>query len=199
VEGLDEPSTAAMIEAAVPSGLDVEGVSVLNPIHHALVVAVHHWAHVPLARCRDMVDVLALSAGSTEAELEQAATAWGIRRVWLTSSHAAKATLGLEGPTAPLRVWARHLRDMRERSVFENHLQSWLSAYWSLSPAEAVRVSGKALLKDLRPAFDEGWRDKGARFVKAVRGARVPLSVHEEELGEAARRGQGRNPPPAGE
>ena len=197
--GLDEPPSAQMIDEAVPCHLDVDGVSVLSPIHHALVVAMHHWAHVPLARCRDMVDVVALSGQSTEAELEQAAAAWGMRRLWLTSLHAAKATLGLESPTTPLRVWARHLPDVRERSVLEKHLQLWLSAYWSLSPAQAVRASGRALLKDLRPAFDEGWRDKGARFVKAVRRARVPLSVHDEQLGEAARRGQGRNPPPAEE
>lgn len=199
VKGLDEPSSAEMIDNAVPCHLDVDGVSVLSPVHHALVVAVHHWAHVPLARCRDMIDVLALSGESTEVELEQAAAAWGMRRLWLTSLHAAKAALGLESPTMPLRVWARHLPDVRERSVLEKHLQLWLSAYWSLSPAQALRASGRALLKDLRPAFDEGWRDKGARFVKAVRRSRVPLSVHDEQLGEAARRGQGRNPPPDGE
>lgn len=199
VEGLAQPEPAAMIEDAVPSGLDVEGVSALNPIHHTLAVAMHHWAHVPLASCRDMVDLLALSAESSEAELEQAATSWGIRRLWLTSYGAAKGVFGLEEPTVPVRIWARHLRAVRERSVFENHLQAWLSPYWSLSPAEALRYSGKALLKDVRPAFDEGWREKGARFVKAVRRARAPLSVHEAELGDAARRGQGRNPPPAEE
>lgn len=199
VEGLEPPSTAALIEAAVPSGLGVEGVSALDPVHHALAVAVHHWAHVPLAHFRDMIDVLALSAESTEAELERMATAWGIRRLWLTSLHAAKGAVGLEESTAPLRVWARHLRPMRERSVLENHLQSWLSPYWALKPTEAFRVSGHELLKDLRPAFDEGWRDKLTRVAEAVRHPWTPLSVHQEKLGDAATRGQGRNPPPGEE
>jgi hypothetical protein len=94
-----------------------------------------------------------------------------------------------------VRLWARHLADVRERTVFEHHLLAWLAPFWALPRHRAVRTSLGALGRTLRPAFDEGWRDKLARTVRALGHARTSLSQHREQLGDAATRGRGRNPP----
>jgi hypothetical protein len=51
------------------------------------------------------------------------------------------------------------------------------------------------LRKDVLPAPGESWGPKLKRVVKASRNAVAPLSQHDRLLGEAARRGQGRNTP----
>jgi len=186
---------AEVVESAVPSALGIEGVLAPDCGRHALLLAAHAWAHEPLRRLRDVVDVAALAAEADRAGLVRIARAWGIDALWDTTE-AVAAALFEDGPRpAALRLWARHLPAVRERTVLEGHLQKWLSGYWVLPAGEAAGQSLTAFGRDLVRAPEEGWRAKLARTVTALRHALVPRSRHDLQLGSEATRGRGRNPP----
>jgi hypothetical protein len=192
---LRAPEAADIINSAQPSRLGVEGVLAPRPAQHALLLATHAWAHEPLLRARDLLDVLVMSAQADTDEIERTARRWGIRRLWRTTYGVAGEIFGSRGKTLAARLWARHLLELRERTVLENHVQAWLSGYWALPPRAALEQNLAALHRNLTPAPEEGWRDKLDRSVKALRNAGSPLSQHDLLLGEAATRGQGRNLP----
>ena len=56
-------------ETAVPSATGIPGLLALEPARHAVALAVHAWAHVPLGRLGRLVDVAALSQGADRDEL----------------------------------------------------------------------------------------------------------------------------------
>ena len=184
---LPPPRVAEILEASVPSQLGIEGVSAPDPVHHALMVAAHGWAHEPLRRLRDLVDVVALAGDCEPAEIERAARTWKLTRLWHTTYAAAEALFGEGTPaTLPLRTWARHLPEVRERTVAENHLQAWLANYWALPLPDALRAHGAAIRHDLTPQHGESWGRKLARTGAAVGDARAPLSDHHRALDDAA-------------
>jgi Uncharacterised nucleotidyltransferase len=186
---------AEVVGSAVPSALGIEGILAPDPGRHALLLASHAWAHEPLRRLRDVVDVAALAAEAEAAGLGRIAQVWGIDALWDTTE-AVAAALFEDGPRpATLRLWARHLPAVRERTVLEGHLQKWLSGYWVLPVREAAAQSLAAFGRDLLRAPEEGWRPKSARALTALRHAHVPRSRHDLQLGEEATRGRGRNPP----
>jgi hypothetical protein len=174
--GVEGAPLAAILEAAVPSVVPVEGLSAPSRLQHALVLAAHAWAHEPLQTLRDLVDVAVLAEGVSTAELDRTAAAWGLARVWRTTQRAIDA-LFFGGPRpASLRLWARHLEAVRERTVFETHLQAVLHPFWGRPPRAALAASLAALRTDLLPAPGESWGDKLQRIPRALQDARVARS-----------------------
>jgi len=196
-DGLDLAPVVApeVIDSALPSGLGVDGILAPEPGRHALLLAAHSWAHEPFRLLRDLVDVAAIGAEAEPAEIARIARAWEIDAVWRTTSVVAAALF--EGGPRPvvLRMWARHLAAVRERTVLEGHVQKWLSGFWVLPAREAVGQSLGALGRDLLRAPEERWKAKLSRTLAASRHALVPRSRHDLHLGEEATRGRGRNPP----
>jgi len=186
IDWASAPPVAELLEAAVPSALAVGGVSTLNPAHHALVTAVHSWAHAPLRRLGEIVDVALLGDAVDRVELRRQAARWGISRLWRTTERVVDELLA-GGPAAwPLRVWARNLLRVRERTVLENHLAAWLSGFSAQPFGRAVAAMGGQIVDDLRPAAEETWRSKGRRTLRAVGRSSVRLSQHHDELGDDA-------------
>lgn len=181
-ERLAPPPLREIFARAVPAAPGVDGVLGPLPAHHAVLLAAHGWAHVPLRRLRDLVDVAATAEEAPRDELAAIAAHWGASRLWRTATAAADALLrGAPEPVA-LRLWARHLARVRERTVLENHAEQLLSPFWALPPARALGHSAGALLAGVTPKPDEPWRRKLARGRRAVRNARRPVSEHEREL-----------------
>ena len=173
---IEPPRLAAIFEGAVPSATGIEGLHAPDPLHHSLMLAAHAWRHEPLQSLRDLIDVAAMSIGIDEGELERGARAWGLARVWRSTRSAIEALL-FDGPsTAALLIWARHLRSVRERSVFEGHLQRVLAPFWGLPPGPAMHEGLDGLRIAIVPGEQEGWGDKLGRIPRAIRDARVPLS-----------------------
>lgn len=187
VEPLSPPSIDVLLEAAVPSATGVAGMLAPAPACHALLLAVHSWAHEPLRRLRDMVDIAAVAAAAEPGELDALARAWGVQRIWRTSSAAIDALLGNRPTPWALRLWAQNLARARERTVLENHLQRWLSAFWALPLLTAARGVPQTFVDEFVPGADERWRDKAARTALAVRNASQRRSRHDPELDERAR------------
>lgn len=186
VDWASAPPAEELFEAAIPSASGVDGVGALGPCEHAVVLAAHSWAHEPLRRLLELVDVAAVSALADPAEVEAVARRWGVVRLWRTTERSLDAVLlGGRRPIA-LRVWARNLPGVRERTVLESHLEHWLSPFAVLPTRRAFATSARALVTDFRPESDETWRSKLARSARAIRNAFTRRSDHDQELAEAA-------------
>jgi hypothetical protein len=190
VEGLKAPSVDELFAATVPSRAGVPGVDTLLPEQHALVLTAHSWAHEPLRRVLELVDVAAITEGLDRGELRRLAKAWGLARVWNVTIGVTDALLdngGLRGPL-PLRLWARNLPDVRGRTVLETHVERLIAAFWALPTRKALRSAVASIGSALGPAQGESWQNKLARTRLAFRHASAPRSQHEASLKERGRR-----------
>ena len=180
-DGYRPPPLAEVVEASVPSALGVEGISAPNPVHHALMVAAHGWNdHTPFRDLRDIVDVAAVAQQASEREIDQTARRWGVQGLWRTQWRAADALLAGGRPSAAVRLFGRHLADMRERTVFEEHVQRWLSLFWEYPFREAISHVPALLRKELLPDPGESWSDKLRRLGGGIVHPGRPMSSHLE-------------------
>lgn len=181
---LGRSPTAELFDRVVPSSLGVAGLQTLAHEHHALVVAVHAWAHGPLAQIRDLVDVAVMAEGLDRAELRSLSRRWGIDGLWQTTLGASDSVLFDKPKPRALRLWARNLPAVRERTVFETHLARWLAGFSALGARRGARVMRRRIAADLRPKEGESWPAKLRRSRSALRHARVKKSEHDEGLEE---------------
>jgi putative nucleotidyltransferase-like protein len=183
-QGIPAPPVAEILEAAVPSVVEVDGLSAPSRLHHTLLLAAHSWAHEPLQTLRDLVDVAVLAAAEDPAELQRAAASWGLGRVWDTTRRAIDALFFHGRPSAALHLWGRHLSAVRERTVFESHLQAALHPFWERPFGPALAESLATIRADLSPAQGESWGMKLGRVPRAIREAHLPHDRRAEQRRE---------------
>jgi hypothetical protein len=176
------PSTAELLEQAVPTAVGVDGILTPSPPHHTLLLAAHSWAHEPLRRLRDLVDIAAMSREVDRAELEIQAQAWDIAKLWRTTAAAVDALISDSSMPWALRIWARNLVKVRERTVLENHLERWLSNSWALSGGESARLLARTVAREVKPEAGETWHEKLMRTGRALGNASRRRSEHEATL-----------------
>ncbi|MCP9485214.1 MAG: nucleotidyltransferase family protein [Gaiellaceae bacterium MAG52_C11] len=177
------PSTRELFDAAAG-----DQVKTLPAAQHALLLAAHSWAHEPLRRLRDMVDVAVMAEAAGRAEVAALAREWRIERLWRSTIDAADAVLlGNDRPLA-LRLWAQNLEKARERTVLENHLQRWVSDFWIMRFGAAAARVPTTIARELLPKESEGWGSKLSRTTRAVRNASRRRSEHNNELDLRRRR-----------
>jgi hypothetical protein len=182
IDGLEPPDTSELIAAAVSSATGVEGILALPPAQHALVLAAHSWAHTPLERVLELADVAVIAEGADAEEIRDLAARWGVGQLWRTTEAAANALFrGGRRPPA-LRVWARSLSRVGERTVLESHLQRWLSPFGVLPARSALATALRRLALDLRPRHGETWRTKAGRTIRALLSPFTHLSDHHRAL-----------------
>jgi hypothetical protein len=182
-----EPPLAQILEAAIPSATSVDGVLTPTPVHHTLILASHAWVHEPLRTLRDLTDIAALAVQADERELDRTARAWGIGRLWRTTSCAIDALFFGGRRTFPLRSWARHLESVRDRSRLESYLE-WLShSFWEVPPHEAPLQTLDAFRHLLKPDAGESWGLKLRRAPHAFRTLRSPVTREGDEVRPHAR------------
>jgi hypothetical protein len=133
-----------------------------------------------------LIDVAASLQGVSTSEVEALATVWGIDRLWRTTVAAIDALLIAARPPWSLRLWARHLGSVRERTVFETHLSRWFAGFSIHAPTVAIGVALRAAVEDLRPVADEDWPTKLGRTRRAVRDAFIRRSRHDAEVERAS-------------
>jgi hypothetical protein len=188
-DGRPAPSTRELLELGVPSRSGVPGLLTLPDDVHALTLAAHSWAHVPLRRLLDLVDVAVLTGGLDRGELDRLAEEYELGRIWRTTIAAVDDVLrGGRRPTLAGLTWARHLRRVRDRTVVESHLERLLSPFWAHPLPHALTELGPRLLNEVRPGLHEGWQDKIFRVRRAAKDAFVRRSEHDLQLGPAAHR-----------
>jgi hypothetical protein len=181
-EGLAPPPLADLLAAAVPGRLGVDGVGTLPPAEHAVLLAGHAWAHEPLERLGHLVDI-AVTLERTEPRAAAAvAERWGCARMWRTTYGALRAILYGERRTGATSSWARHLIEVRDRTVLEDHLMRCLSPAWGLPGPRGARGCVRALAIAPRREGDETWRAKFSRTRLAVANARKARSEHQDAI-----------------
>jgi Uncharacterised nucleotidyltransferase len=184
LDGMSPPATEVLFASAVPSATPVPGIVALPRAQEAVLLAVHSWAHEPLRRLRDLVDVAVVAQSEDLAEMTELASSWGVAKVWATTMAAAEALFAGQRTPWALRLWAQNLKRVRERTVLENHLQRWLSDYWAMSPRAAGARLPRTFRDEFWPSSDEDWRDKLSRAGLAARNALRRRSDHHRALDE---------------
>lgn len=182
IDQVPAPPVSDLLAVAVESTTGVDGLLTVPPSHHAVMLAAHSWAHEPLRRLRDVLDIAAMLDEGDRREADAIAGAWGVRRLWTTTVRAVDAVLQRGPKPWPLRSWARNLPRARERTVLESHLERWLSNFAVLPPGRAARELASVLVQEIRPEAGETWAEKLARTRRAFRNASVRRSEHDEEL-----------------
>ena len=182
IDGLPAAPTSELLEAAVPSATGVDGILALPPEHHALVVTAHSWAHVPLSRLLHLVDVAALLDEVDAGHAAELARRWGLERVWETTLAVTESMLAARGDPWAVRLWARNVRAVRERTVLESHLERWLAVYWALPPRQATGQMAYRLGRELRPRRGESRSTQLRRTAHALQNAFVRQSDHHRSL-----------------
>jgi hypothetical protein len=183
IDGLEPPDTSELLAAAVPSATEIDGILALPPAQHALILAVHSWAHTPLQRVLELADVALVADDADREELRDLAARWGVGQLWRTTEAAADALLRGERRPPALHIWARNLSRVGERTVLESHLQRWLSPFGALPVRSALAAALRRLALDLRPRQGETWRTKARRTVRALLSPFTHLSDHHSALG----------------
>lgn len=179
---LTPPPQEEFFSVAVPGLSGVDGVLALPAPHHALTLVAHSWAHEPLGRLLELIDVAVMVEPDNRTEIAQLAHRWGMSRVWRSTVGAADALFDGGQRTPALRLWARNLPAARGRTVLESHLEHWIGPFSALSPAAALRVGGSSLGRELRPAPGESWRTKLGRMRLAVTNALRRRIEHDKHL-----------------
>ena len=103
---LAAPDPDELLELTRASATGVAGLSAPVPAAHAVLLAAHSWAHEPLRRLLDLIDVtVVLEDEDDRRRARELAFRWGLGRVWRTTIAAADALLGRLG----FRAGATHL------------------------------------------------------------------------------------------
>lgn len=179
----DPPGCAELMDAAVPSSTGLPGLLALAPAHHAVVLAAHSWGEKPLRGIRDLIDVTALAGEADPGEMRRIAARWELSRVWDTTIAVADAVLfGQRRPWA-MRIWARDLETVRDRTVWDDHVRNWLGPYWALPPLRAAVAMGNAFAEDMTPAPTETWSNKLARARLAIAHPARAHNEHKQHIG----------------
>lgn len=169
--GIAPPPNADMFSAAVPA---VSHREMLTPAphHHALLLAAHAWAHTPLGRLGDLVDVAALVGESQPELLARDAERWELGPILAATLQASRWLFHGGRRPASARIWARHLPELREPTVWEGHATRWLAPLWAFPLARGAARSLDNLRRDFRRSAGESWSAKVASLVRAARNAR---------------------------
>jgi hypothetical protein len=179
---LPRPQPAEILQRATVSATGIDGVLAPEPAAHALLMLAHSWAHEPLGRLADLVDLAAVLNGDERSRAEGLARRWGWDGIWRTSVGVLDAVLGDEHPPVSLKVWARHLAGVRERAVIENHAARMAAPVWSLPARRVPLAIGRVLRHTAGRRGNERWADKLHRSRLAVAHAFMPKSSHERRL-----------------
>jgi hypothetical protein len=171
-----------ILETAVPTATGVDGLVAPSPAAHALILAAHSWAHYPVGRLRDVLDLAVVLAGEERRRVREIARDWGWEGIWRVSEEALDAVFATQPSRGSPSFMARHLRTARERTVLENHLANLAAPICSLPARRVPRAVAGVLADTATPGRDEPWRYKLRRARLALAHAFMATSSHEQTL-----------------
>ena len=181
-EWLEPVTGESMFRVAVPSATGLTGLLAPDPAAHAVLVVAHAWKHDPLGNLGQLLDAAALLASADHRRADAFARAWGWERMWNTTLAVMDAVLGEKRQGLASKLWARHLLDVRERVVLENHIARLAAPVWSVPASDVPQAVARALRSTAAPEPDEDWRTQLRRSRLAIAHAFRPRSEHEQSL-----------------
>ncbi len=174
------PAFDEIAAEAVPSVLDVPGVLAPSAAHHAVLMAGHAWEHDPLSRVGLLADIAAIALEADPDDIDAAARAWGVSRIWSVTESAIDRLLLDRRRASRSRIWHRHLYETRERTVFEGHIERLVGPVAAAPVTVAPVVATRAIWNTLRPGPDETWTQKLRRSRRSVHHASLRESEHHQ-------------------
>jgi hypothetical protein len=177
VERLDPPDVETLVREAVPADLGAEGILTLAPEHHVLVLAAHVWAHDPLTKLLRIIDVAVMAAGLDRDDVDALARAWGVGRLWRSTTAVADALFHGRPEPFMLRVAGRGLKTARESTVLELHAGRLIAPFCIHSSARAF-AAASSLGGFLRRHDGESWGKKLVRTAAQLSRPSMPRSEH---------------------
>jgi Uncharacterised nucleotidyltransferase len=176
--GLVPPSIERLLVHARPSRTGVPGIRTLHPAAHAVLVALHAWAHGPLERLGHLVDVAVLLEPEDRPLAGRVADDWGCQGLWRTTVDAIDALLLGGSPNVALRLWSRDVRACRERTLLESHLVSLVAPVWAGNSPRSLGGTLQRLAAVSRPDTAESWSDKLRRSRRALAHGLTPVAEY---------------------
>jgi len=180
------PPTHELLAGGVDGVTGIDGILVLAPADHVVCLAAHAWAHEPMLRAGDLLDVLLVAGSADRALILRRAQKWNIDGIVGATLRVADALYGCARTPLLLRALTRHLPELRERTVFESHVTRVAAPLFEHQGAAGIGEAVRALLAAVRPSDGEPWREKVGRVAEALARAGAPRREHEELLGDRA-------------
>jgi hypothetical protein len=184
-----------LFQLAVPSVIGVPGLLAPDPAAHAVLVVAHAWTHDPLGSLGHLLDAAALLRSADPRRAGAFARAWGWEEMWDTTVAAiGDVTRGTRRSLA-LKFWARHLLDVRERVVLENHISRIAAPVWSLPARRVPLAIAYSLRRTGAPDAEESWTTQLRRSCLAITHAFKTGSEHDRSLAWIGARAKPVRPP----
>lgn len=172
-----------LFAAAVPSRTGVAGLLAPEPSAHAVLLAAHAWAHRPLGRLADLLDIAALlSQGADRVRAGEIARRWGWLRMWELTLSALDCVLYDAPAPVALRTWARYVREARDLSVLEYQLLRLAGPVVASGRRAACRTAVRTVGQAITPWPGGTWREKLPRTRLALADAFAPKALHDRRL-----------------
>jgi hypothetical protein len=181
------PTFEELHERGVESTFSLPGVVAPCPAHHAVMLAVHAWEHDPLSRIGSLVDVAALALVADPDETAAVARDWDVTRVWAATMRAIDDLLFDTAEPARAPIWRRHLHDVRERTVFEVHVEKLVGPVAGAPLTAVPGAATRAIARTLKPDRQERWSQKLWRSRRALSNASLRRSDHLDEIASRRR------------
>jgi Uncharacterised nucleotidyltransferase len=182
------PSASWIIGRGTAAPFGIDRILFPHPADHALLVAAHSWATLPLRRLLDLLDISLLATAAGRATVFELAREWDLERVWSCMIGVADALLGTAAAPVALRTWGRNLATARDLNVIEAHLRRLASPFWALPAPRAVPTALQALGREFVPGPEDDWRTKAERIAAAIRRPLTAKSAHDRALKDERRR-----------
>jgi hypothetical protein len=164
--GMTPPTTAALLETAVPTCLGLDGIEALDPAAHGVCVAVHSWRDRPFARRRDLTDIdLLLDTPETASRADHLAADWGVARIWAWYRNAIAAAQGSQRAVPAVRLLGGDRFETRTSSKLADYLVRYAGRFLIDAPVQHRAEILRALRTDTGPLRGEPFRRKLRRFL----------------------------------
>lgn len=165
--GMTPPTTAALLESAVPTRLGLDGVEALEPAAHGVCVAVHSWRDRPFARRRDLTDIdLLLDTAETASRADHLAADWGIARIWAWYRNAIAAAQGAQRAVPAVRLLGGNRFETRSSSKLTDYLVRYAGRILIDHPVQHRAELLRKMRADIRPLRGETYRRKVRRVLR---------------------------------
>lgn len=165
---LPEVSADMIFGHATASRTAIDGLLAPDPAAHALLLAAHGWAHDPLRRLRDVIDIAAILQDADRSRTSAYARERGWDRLWNVTAAVTDAVTTDGALPRWLSLWTRHLLSARDRTLLEHQLAQLVAPACSVPARQAPRLLARHVRDIVAPRADEPWAHKVRRSGHAL-------------------------------